>query len=128
MKSFTKKREPIWFEINGVELRAKPAVGIATAQQAMNVKDELNKATGGEQLGKIVEMFGMLLHSSSKEAFAAVVSDEDEPVDPEQLVDMLHYVMERQGLRPTQQYSESSESPPNGQPGTHGEDGVSPEA
>ncbi len=127
MKSFTKKREPVWFEINGVELRAKPAIGMATAQRVMNLNDALKNGSEGEKLEKLSELFGLLLHSTSVEAFTKVIADEDDPVDPGQLTDMLNYVMEKQGLRPTQPSTESSGSPNSGQPGTPGEDGASPE-
>jgi hypothetical protein len=128
MKDFTKKREPIWFRINGVALRAKPAIGMATVQRAMNLNESLSSSAGGEKLAKLSELFGILLHRDSLADFERVVADEDDPVDPSQLADMLHYVMERQGLRPTQPLPESSGSPLNGQPGTHGADGVLPVA
>jgi hypothetical protein len=128
MKDFTKKREPVWFRINGVDLRAKPAVGMATVQRVMTVNESLKSGTEADKLSKLAELFGLLLHSGSVDAFNTVMADEDDPVDTDQLTDMLNYVMEKQGLRPTQPSTESSKSPSNGPLGTPGEDGVSPVA
>lgn len=128
MRDFSKKREPIRFRINGAELTAKPAIGMATVQRVIRLNEEMAQASGSEKLARLSDLFGMLLHSKSKDAFDAVLADEDDPVDADQLLEMLNFVMEKQGLRPTVPSSASSESPDDGKPGTPGADGVSPVA
>lgn len=127
LKDFSKKRERIEFKINGVVLRAKPAIGLTTAQRVVDMRDKMNATTGGEKLALLDELFVALLHSASHADIRAVLADEDDPVDPEQLSDMINYVMEKQGLRPTVPSSESSESSSNGELGTRGEGGASHE-
>lgn len=125
IRDFSKKRVAIEFKINGVTLRAKPAIGMATAQRVLHLREAMKNATDGGKLAKLGELFAALLHSDSHADIGRILADEDNPVDPEQLTDMINYVMEKQGLRPTQPSSESSGSPDSGEPGTRGEDGAS---
>jgi hypothetical protein len=126
LKDFSRKREPIEFMLNGVKLKAKTALGLTSMQRVIALKDRLGAATE-DKLSVFEDIFAVLLHKDFVGAFSALVADEDdEPVDIAQLNDIMVYVMERQGLRPTQPSGKSSESSPAGEPGTPSTDGASP--
>ncbi len=127
-KDFTKKRPEIAFGINGVKLYARPKLGIKTIQKIARLRISLASADDGEKFDRIVDMFALLLRPDSLAVFTELMDDPEDEVDGDDLTAMMNYVMERQGLRPTQPSSESSTSSPSGQPGIPGADGASPVA
>ncbi len=126
LKDFSRKREPIEFMLNGVKLKAKTALGLTSMQRVIALKDRLGAVTE-DKLSVFEDIFSILLHKDYVNTLATLLADEDDdPVDISQLNDIMVYVMERQGLRPTQPSGKSSGSSGDEELGTPSTGGVSP--
>jgi hypothetical protein len=76
-----------------------------------------------EQVRMFKEMFEFVLTEDSAERFLARMSDKNDPIDFEQINDLMPWIMEQYGMRPTQPSSLSSngsESPDSGTSSTPG--------
>lgn len=108
-KDFSKKREPVEFKIDDDLFVAPPVLPIPTMQElaetAESIKTEKNNAA---LFAKITSIFDAVLTDTSARRFRERISSKEEPVDIEQLVDIMLWLLEEYGLRPTQPSSDSS--------------------
>jgi hypothetical protein len=100
VKDFSRKRSRIVLQLDGEEYEARPAIGLKTLQRVQAIQRKF-KDPELDKIDLFAEMFGVLLKTDDAARFAVKLADEDEPVDPDQLQEMVSYVMERNGGRPT---------------------------
>lgn len=126
VKDFSKKRPRIFLGLDGQRYEARASIGLPTLQrvQAIQRKFKDPKVDRTEMFG---EMFGVLLKTEDAERFREKLRDEDEPVDPDQLQEMVAYIMERNGGRPTGESTASADGSSNELSGTPSTVGASPD-
>lgn len=124
-KDFSKKRERIVFRIDADDFEALSVLPIPVMQdlvaQAAGLKDqEVNETV----LKDVLNIFNTILLPESAARFQSRVNSVDNPVDLAQVMDIMVWLMELYGQRPTQQSSDSSVGSPNGTDGTISMDGA----
>lgn len=143
-RDFTKKRPEIYFDLNGERYHCRKALTPKKLQLAMrafrsiksefdavvDTSDAAEKAENTDLLGKIA---GVLIHFLKVDSFdrlnAALNDDEpDEPIDVEQLMEILKWTLETMTGRPTTPSPDSTDTSPSDGTGTSSTAGAQLEA
>lgn len=137
IRDFTLPVKPIRFRIDDDLFEAPGILSIITLRRIATLYREVapkltnltrDDAEIAERLDAIAGLFRTLIPGASGERFAERLTSETEPIDlMRQAMPILHYLLERYGLRPTQPSSGSA----NGSTTLNGDmsstDGASPE-
>lgn len=138
IRDFTIRHPPIQFRIDDDVFSAPPVISAVTLRRLAGLKsgleglskiDSLDESGIRDLLGKLAQMFRVLIPGASGRLFAdrllAEVDEDDDgplattlnlqPIDlREQAIPVLYYLLERYGLRPTQPSSSLPESVTDG--------------
>lgn len=131
-RDFTKKRAEIYFFLNGEKFDCRKALTPKKLQAAMrsfkSIKAEFETITTAgldedntpDLLAKIADVLVHFLKAESFERLQLVLNEDepDEPVDVQQLMEILQWVLEKITGRPTTPSSESTSSSPSDGTGT----------
>lgn len=107
---FTIKDKRIPFRVDDDVFYARGALSLALMQQLVKTAEGLNDAVKANNFSGIVDLFGKLLTPESVERFTQRITseDSDDALDVKrQLLPIMYYIMEKHGVRPTQQSSGS---------------------
>jgi hypothetical protein len=108
-KDFSKKREPVEFQIDDDIFTAPSILPVPSMQELAEVANAIKVETDNAKLfQRITEVFDAVLTETSAKRFRQRVTSKEEPIDVEQLVDIMLWLLEEYGLRPTQPSSDSS--------------------
>lgn len=130
IKDFTIKKKRVKFKIDDDIFEASRILGIPMMQDLVKVTKGLGNMSESQDYSAITKIFEELLVEGSAERFnERLMKKGDEGIDVrEQLLPILHYILEKFGVRPTQPSSDSSAGSPSETDGTPSTDGSSPEA
>jgi hypothetical protein len=117
-KDFTKQREEIVFDIAPDTFRAAPAIPAGVMIDAAAKMDGIEKATLEEQGAAFSDVLKMCLDEESFERFEARMHDRESPIDLPQVMEVVMWLFEEYGLRPTTPSAPSSDSPSDQGSGT----------
>lgn len=118
-KDFTKAKKRVTFQIDDDTFEAPSVLPVPVMQELAKSADGLKAgASSSETLGQVVDVFNVILLDSSAEKLRGRIASKDNPVDLEQLIDVMLWLLEVYGLRPTQPSSDSSTGQPNDVSGT----------
>jgi hypothetical protein len=109
IKDFTLAERFIRFRAEGDVFEAYSALGLATMQRMVNVSKSISSMVQEEKYDAIVAVFDEALTPESAKRFRerALSSDGEIALDVKrQLIPILHFLLEKYGLRPTQQSSD----------------------
>lgn len=132
-RDFTKKRSPVSFRVGEFEFECYKALSPAKLQDAILTWRTKEDGTAGEMeineknfVKRIAEVFKFFLLPASYAVFIEVLNDEDndDPIDMEQYSEIIQWLMEMYGARPTQASSDSSSSSETDDAGTSSAAGV----
>lgn len=123
MKDFTRKRERVTFTIDGDTFEAAPALPGQTLTEFARRFADVGSASAEDRLGIITDALSMVLLPDSSALFTKRFSDLENPIELDQASDVLIWLMEQYGLRPTQPSSVSASGSPSLEPGTSLTDG-----
>lgn len=115
-RDFTKQRAAIEFTIAPDTFRATPAIPAGVMIDAAAKMADLEKATAVEQLAAYRDVLEMCLEPGSFALFEQRMQDRVNPIDLPQVMDVVMWLFEEYGLRPTTPSESSSDSPSD--PGT----------
>ena len=122
VKDFTRKHERITFRIDADVFEAARALpGEVLAQFATRFQ-EIGSMPVAQQVNGILDALGLVLLPESAARFAKRLGSLENPVELEQAMDVLMWLLERYGLRPTQPSSNSADGPPSPVSGTNSTD------
>ena len=131
-RDFSKKRDPISFGLNGENFECRKALTPKKLQMAMiafrSIKKEfeavvdagINEDNAPDLLDKIASVLVHFLKAESFERLQLVLNEDepDEPVDVQQLMEILQWVLEKMMGRPTTPSSDSTPTSPSDGTGT----------
>jgi hypothetical protein len=124
-KDFTKAKKRVQFQIDEDVFEAPSVLPIPTMQELARVTDKLKTATSSDEtLGQVIGIFDVILLEASAKRMRERVASKEEPVDIEQLTEIMLWLLEVYGLRPTTPSSPSSAGLPTETSGTPSMDGA----
>lgn len=118
-KDFSRPRKRIFFTIDGEEFDS--AVGLAAevfVEFTVRFKQFNESDTWADNYAALRAALELVMLPESFERLAARLKDKSNPVDMEQMADIVIWLLEAYGLRPTRQSSDSSDGQPSPEPGT----------
>lgn len=120
IKDFTLKTKYHKFRVDDDVFVAHGALGLPAMQDLVKLSKTLGEAMRDGSYDNITELFKQLLAPASAERFSQRVQarGEDAIDVRQQLVPIIYWLLEKYGLRPTQQSSVSSTGSPSGTDGT----------
>lgn len=107
VKDFTKKRSRIPFQIDNDRFEAAAAIPAGTLVQFVVKFSDLQNMTVDKKVSVLSEVLEMVLTKESYSRLQERLTDPDEPVDLDQLNEIIVWLLGEYGLRPTQQSSPS---------------------
>lgn len=135
IRDFTVKRKRILFRVDDDIFEAHPLLGLGLLQQLARLIRTLGELRGADgsvdeqrvdaQIEAISQVFNALLLPECAPRFISRVKGNTIDIR-EQLIPIIYYLLERYGIRPTQQSSDSSTGSPSETGGTSSEAGASP--
>ena len=128
VKDFTRQRRRLQFRIDNDLFEAAPALpGNVLTAFAVRFAD-VSKAPTEQQMQIFADALGMVLLPESNARFQKRFNDLKNPIELEQASDVIMWLMEAYGLRPTQPSSPSASGPPSPESGTSSTDAPQPPA
>lgn len=116
VKDFTRKRERALFRIDDDVFEAAPALPAETLIEFSGRFSDLEQSLSPETLH---EVLSLVLLPESFERLSSRLRDKKNPVDIDQFSDIVVWLLERYGKRPTRPASNSPAGPPVPEPGTN---------
>lgn len=118
-KDFSRPRERVAFTIDGDTFEAAPAIPAEILAEFATRYEDAGEAEGAKaQYQMLVTVLDLVLVPDSCALLQARMRDRERPVDLDQLNDIVIWLMEQYGLRPTQPSPSSSDGQPPPEPGT----------
>ena len=119
VKDFSRPHRQLQFRIDDDLFEAARALpGKTLARFAARFAD-VDKAPVDKQLDVFTEALGMVLLPESNTRFQKRLDDLEQPIELEQASDVITWLLEEYGLRPTEPSSESSSGPSSPASGTN---------
>lgn len=124
-KSFSRNRPKIQFEVDGDIFTAASGLPAGTlAEFGVRYADAASDKGIKEQFETLSQVLSLVLLPDSYALFSERLSDRTRPIDLDQLNDVIVWLLEQYGLRPTVPSSDSSSGSPLPEPGTSSTDGA----
>jgi len=119
-KDFTKKRETISFTIDDDTFHAHPGIPAETLMEygAKFEGLDLEKSTVLDKLAVYKDALELCMEPTSFQRFTARLKDTSHPIDGDQLDQVLTWLFEQYGMRPTQPSVNSPDGPSSPAAGT----------
>jgi hypothetical protein len=118
-KDFTRKRKNLDFTIDDDRFSAAPMLpGDVFAEFVTLYNSTAETETYQQQHDLLKRALELALMPDSWERFAARLSDKTRPIDDDQMSDVVLWLLEQYGLRPTEPSSPSSDGPASPESGT----------
>jgi len=122
VKDFTRKRTRLVFRIDDDEFEAAKALPGKTLSRFATRFTDIEKTPLAEQLNVFADALGMVLLPDSNALFQKRLDDLTNPIELEQASDVIQWLLEAYGLRPTEPSSDSSTGQPSPASGTNSTD------
>lgn len=126
IRNFSRDREQILFKIDDDTFEAKSAI---PARVMLNFVKKFAAMTTDssveDQLQAFEEVLNLVLTPVSRDRFEERMSDGENPIDISQIEDIVEWLFEQYGLRPTKPSEDSAPGPPSPASGTNSTDSTS---
>jgi hypothetical protein len=127
-RDFSRPRKRLTFTIDDDTFEAAPALpGDVFAEFVTLYNDRVDADTYQEQHDLLKKALALALQPESWERFNARLSDKTRPIDDDQMSDVVLWLLEQYGLRPTEPSSPSSDGPASPESGTSSTENSQPE-
>lgn len=126
VKDFSRKRKRLLFRIDDDVFEAATALPGKTLARFATRFTDIEKTPLGEQLNVFADALGMVLLPDSNSLFQERLDDLANPIELEQASDVIQWLLEAYGLRPTEPSSGSSTGLPSPASGTNSTDAQPP--
>lgn len=127
-RDFSRPRKRLTFTIDGELFEAAPVLpGDIYAEFVTRYNDTAATETYQQQHDLLKSALGLALMPESYDRFSARMKDKTNPIDDDQMADVILWLLEAYGLRPTKQSSPSSSGLPSPESGTSSTDAPQPQ-
>ena len=127
-RDFTKKRKRLDFTIDSDTFEAASVIPGDVFAQFVTTYNSRGDADDYQQTHDMLKhALSLVLLPDSYERFAARLKDHANPIDDDQMGDVLLWLLEEYGMRPTQPSQPSSDGPASPEPGTSSTESTQPE-
>ena len=127
-KDFSRKRKRLDFTIEGDTFDAAPALpGDVFAEFVTFFNDTATTETYQQQHDLLKRALELALLPESWQRFSARLKDKTNPIDDDQMSDVILWLLEEYGMRPTQPSPDSSDGPASPESGTNSTESTQPE-
>jgi hypothetical protein len=128
VKDFTRERKRLVFRIDDDVFEAATALpGKVLSRFAARFAD-IENVSVDKQLDAFADALGMVLLPESNALFQKRLDDLQQPIELDQASDVIQWLLEQYGLRPTEPSSPSSPGSPSLASGTSSTDAAQPQA
>lgn len=118
-RDFSAPSEPVRFKIDADVFEAPTVLPIPVMQELVGVADKLkNLGEDPQALNALTEVFDTILTDASAKRFRERVASKEQPIGIQQIIDIMLWLLEVYGLRPTEPSSDSSSGHPDATSGT----------
>lgn len=107
-KDFTSHITSVRFKVGENLFDALPVIPLATAEELSKLGEDIKQGSTTERINKISTLFSALLTEESAARFQVMAQDPKGPLGIKQVQEIIMWLLEVHGLRPTQALSESS--------------------
>lgn len=122
VKDFSRKRERLVFRIDDDIFEAATALPGKTLARFATRFADIEKTPFDKQLDVFADALGLVLLPESNARFQKRLDDLQNPIELEQASDVITWLLEHYGLRPTEPSSDSSTGPQSPASGTSSTD------
>ena len=127
VKDFSRPHRQLQFRIDDDLFEAARALPGKTLARFATRFADVDKAPADKQLDVFTEALGMVLLPESNARFQKRLDDLEKPIELEQASDVITWLLEEYGLRPTQPSQPSSTGPASPASGTSSTDAQPPQ-
>lgn len=127
VKDFSRKRERLVFRIDDDVFEAATALPGKTLSRFATRFTDIEKTPFDKQLDVFADALAMVLLPESNSRFQKRLDDLENPIELEQASDVITWLLEHYGLRPTEPSSDSSTGPVSPASGTNSTDAQQPQ-
>lgn len=126
-RDFSSSAKPVHFKIDADTFEAPAVLPVPVMQELVSVAEKLkNIGEDPRALDAIHEVFDTILTEASAKRLRERISSKEEPVGITQLIDIMLWLLEVYGLRPTEPSADSSTGSPIEASGTPSAAGAPP--
>jgi hypothetical protein len=118
VKDFTRARKRLNFRIDDDLFEAATALPGKTLARFAARFNDIENVTVDKQLDAFADALSMVLLPESDARFQQRLDDLEHPIELDQASDVIQWLLEQYGLRPTEPSSDSSTGPSSPEPGT----------
>lgn len=122
VKDFTRAHERIRFRIDGDLFEAARALPGKTLTEFASRFEKIGAMPVNAQVDAILEALGLVLLPDSAAKVSKRLGDLENPIELEQASEIMIWLLEKYGLRPTQPSSNSADGPASPASGTNSTD------
>lgn len=108
-KNFTRKRVPIQFEIDDDTFDAVSAIPADTLMEMTSEFDAMDGESAQESITAMLAVLEKFLRPASFKRFRERMGDKENPVEFPQVSEVIFWLLEQYGMRPTQPSSGSAD-------------------
>lgn len=113
IKDFSKARRRVRFKIEPDIFECVSDLPVLALIDFAAMADKVNETAMDDQMRQLfVEMFELVLKSESAPLFISRMQDKDNPISLDQVNDIMPWIMEKYGLRPTEPSDSSLDGSP----------------
>lgn len=122
IRDFTRKRERLVFRIDDDLFEAAPAIPGDMLTEFAKRYANIGDAPVEQQLNVLKDALGLILLPESHARFTKRLADAENPIELEQAIEVVNWLMDTYGKRPTEPSSPSPDGLPSPESGTSSTD------
>ena len=128
-RDFSRKRKQLIFTIDDDTFEAAAGLpGDVFAEFVTLYNDRVDASSYKEQREMLKQALSLALFPDSYERFASRLNDKARPIDDDQMSEVVMWLLEEYGMRPTEPSPNSSDGPASPESGTNSTANTQPEA
>lgn len=123
-KDFTSQLSTVRFKVGDYIFDALPVIPLGAIEELATLSEGIKSGSNTSRLEQIVKFFEIVLTDESAAKFRLMAQDRKSPLGLKQIKDIMEWIMEVYGLRPTQAPSDSLDGSDGEETSTPSTDGA----